>query len=500
MKRLNKKTTLINILASLLLQIITIISGFIIPKITLSYFGSDVNGLVSSISQFLNYITVVEGGLTGVIMANLYKPLYEKDSNKLSSIILTADKFYKKIGFIFIFYTIVLSVIYPLFFTKSFDYLYIQSLIIILSMTMLIQYMFSLTIRNLLVADNKLYIVSITQSVIIIFNIIFAYISIKIYPNIHIFKFISGALYIIQPLIFNKFYKRYYCIDNHANIDKELLKGRWDGFSINIAAFIHNGTDATVLTLFTNFSTVSVYGVYSLVSSGLKQLVVSISSGLNPMLGKAYAKGNALELKEKIDIYEYIIYFLVFYLFSIAALLITPFVMIYTKNITDTNYYQPLFGVLLLIAEGLYLIKFPHMNLAYSAKKFKETSKPAFVEALLNIVISLILVKKYGLIGVAIGTIVAMIYRMIFHVNMTSKITNLWKSIGFYKKLIIFSISSFIGIIICIFCIPSIEYNVLSWITHGLIYAVIFGVIYVLISLVFFKKEFDFLYNYIKKK
>ena len=38
-------------------------------------YGSDVNGLVSSITQFLGYIALVEGGVGGVIRAALYKPL-----------------------------------------------------------------------------------------------------------------------------------------------------------------------------------------------------------------------------------------------------------------------------------------------------------------------------------------------------------------------------------------------------------------------------------------
>lgn len=69
------KVTLINIISSLTLQVVTVISGFIIPKIILTNFGSSVNGLVSSLNQFLSYITLIEGGITGVVLANLYKPL-----------------------------------------------------------------------------------------------------------------------------------------------------------------------------------------------------------------------------------------------------------------------------------------------------------------------------------------------------------------------------------------------------------------------------------------
>ena len=66
-------------LSNILLQIVTIISAFIIPKLILMTFGSEVNGLVASLNQFLSYISLLEGGVNGVIMASLYKPLFKKE-------------------------------------------------------------------------------------------------------------------------------------------------------------------------------------------------------------------------------------------------------------------------------------------------------------------------------------------------------------------------------------------------------------------------------------
>lgn len=61
----------------------------------LKTFGSDVNGLVSSLNQFLSYISLIEGGLTGVVLASLYKPLEEKNYNKVSGIVKATNKFLK---------------------------------------------------------------------------------------------------------------------------------------------------------------------------------------------------------------------------------------------------------------------------------------------------------------------------------------------------------------------------------------------------------------------
>ena len=495
-----KKITLINIIANIILQLTNIVSWFIIPKIILSNFGSDVNGLVSSITQFLSYITLVEGGITGVVSASLYKPLIENNVKKISSIIKTSNIFYKKIGIIFILYCVLLAIIYPILFDINFSYFYVFSLVIILSLNLLIQYMFSITLKNLLNADKKCYVVSFVQTIILILGIILSYISIKIYPSIHLLKLLTGLLFILQPIIFNQYVKKNYNIDYTVNDDKELLNQRWNGFAINVAAFIHSCTDIAILTIFTNFSTVSIYSVYIIVTNGLKSIFNAISNAIVPTIGLAYASDNTEVLNKKMDVYELLTFNLVFYMFTLAGLLITPFVLIYTFGISDANYNQPIFGILLVISEGLYLIKFPHLNLSYTANKFKELTKPAFIEAGINIVISLVLVHKFGLIGVAIGTMCAMIYRMIYQVYFTKKLIKERNEIVFYKKLIIFTLFTLIGLILSNFMMIKSDINLFNWFINAIVYAFIFGILYLIADIIFFKKEMAMIKQYIFRR
>lgn len=495
-----KKITLINIIANIILQLTNIVSWFIIPKIILSNFGSDVNGLVSSITQFLSYITLVEGGITGVVSASLYKPLIENNVKKISSIIKTSNIFYKKIGIIFILYCVLLAIIYPILFDINFSYFYVFSLVIILSLNLLIQYMFSITLKNLLNADKKCYVVSFVQTIILILGIILSYISIKIYPSIHLLKLLTGLVFILQPIIFNQYVKKNYNIDCTVNEDKELLNQRWNGFAINVAAFIHNCTDIAILTIFTNFSTVSIYSVYIIVTNGLKSIFNAISNAIVPTIGLAYASDNTEVLNKKMDVYELLTFNLVFYMFTLAGLLITPFVLIYTFGISDANYNQPIFGILLVISEGLYLIKFPHLNLSYTANKFKELTKPAFIEAGINIVVSLVLVNKFGLIGVAIGTICAMIYRMIYQVYFTKKLIKERNEIVFYKKLVIFIVFTLIGLILSNFMMIKSDIDLFNWFINAIVCAFIFGILYLIADIIFFKKEMAMIKQYIFRR
>ena len=176
-----KQITLLNTISTVFVHFVVLLNGFIIPKLILDAFGSNVNGLVSSLTQFLNYIALAEGGITGVIIATLYKPLTTNDNDKMNSILVAARKFYKKIGLVFILYTMVLAIIYPLVFNTGFDYFYVATLTLILSISLIIQYMLSLTYKSLLTADKKIYIVSFTQAIIRIVEVILAFLAIKIY-------------------------------------------------------------------------------------------------------------------------------------------------------------------------------------------------------------------------------------------------------------------------------------------------------------------------------
>ena len=500
MKKIKNNITLLNTITSILLQIITIISGFVIPRLILKTFGSDVNGLVSSLNQFLNYIALIEGGITGVVMASLYKPLYKKDIERVSSIVQTTKKFYKKIALFFVSYTVILAIVYPLIFDTGFSFGYVSTLTIILSIKLFLQYMFSLSLKTLLNADKKVYIVSITQIALVIVDMLLFAIIIQFWKSIHVLKLISAGVYILQPVIFNYFVNKYFALDEKAEENKELLKNRWNGFAINIAAFIHGNTDVAVLTYFANLATVSVYSVYSLVTTGLKSIISAISTGITPSLGHLYAKGDMKELNEKFDLIEYMYFLIVFFFFSVGTVCITPFVLVYTKGIVDANYNQYLFGIILLLAEGIFTIRGPYVNLAYAANKFKEIRLCAYIEAFLNIVISIILVRSFGLIGVAIGTLISMMFRTFYQVWFLKKHILNRPLIKFIKKVLLFGLTAILGFIICVAVTNPIFAinNVYSWTLGACVTSFIYGILYISLCILMYKNETRYYFDYFK--
>ena len=86
--------------SQLLVQLVTAICGFIVPKLILERFGSELNGMVTSISQFLGIIALMESGFGGVAKTAFYKPLAAGDHRGISGVFNATEAFFHKVAFV----------------------------------------------------------------------------------------------------------------------------------------------------------------------------------------------------------------------------------------------------------------------------------------------------------------------------------------------------------------------------------------------------------------
>ena len=118
-----------NSVLGLCYQAILVIVGLILPKFFLNYYGSEVNGLISSITQFLAFINICDLGISAVVSAAYYKALADGDSYRISQIFVYSKRFFRVIGIILVVYIGALLVVYPKMINNSFDYWFTFALI-----------------------------------------------------------------------------------------------------------------------------------------------------------------------------------------------------------------------------------------------------------------------------------------------------------------------------------------------------------------------------------
>ena len=495
---MRSKKAVINIITTLGLQVIAIVYGFIVPKIIITSFGSSVNGLVSSITQFLAYISLLESGIGPVIKASLYKPIANKNKKEISDVLKASEKFFKTISFIFIIYLLILAFVYPLIVSSEFGYFYTLSLVIIISISTFAEYYFGMTYKLYLQAEQKTYIISIIQIVTYILSIIIIVILAKLNCSIHLIKLISGFIFVLRPILQCIYVKKKYQI-NIMLADKNYhLKNKWDGLAQHIASVIHNNTDITILTIFTNLVEVSVYSVYYLVIKGINSLMQSFAGGIDASFGDMIAKKEYDNLNRKFNIYEVFYFTIATIIYTCSIILIVPFVSVYTKKIVDANYIRPLFGTLLVLSEFLWAIRLPYSSITLAAGHFKETRKGAWIEAITNIVVSVILVFKYGIIGVVIGTLLAMLIRtveFVYHINKYILNRSAFESI---KKILVIIIEVLLIVFLSKY-LPKINVvSYLTWIEYALLVGLLAVIVVLSVNIIIYKKEFKEMINIIK--
>ena len=469
-------------IAGLLEEGIAVICGFILPRMILSYFGSDYNGIIASVTQFIGCIALLKSGIGMATKAALYEPLYNNDNKRISEIMAATTKFLRKVAFIFVLGIIIFACVYPMFVKESFDCGFTASLFLIISLGTFFQYYFGLSNQLLLEADQKYYIVSIITIVNIVFNTIISVICMKLGMSIHGMKLCSSVVYCSTPIALNYYVYKKYNLDKKVEPDWMSISKRWDAFGMQLANFINDNTDIIVATLFLNMKEVSVYTIYYLVINGIKKIIFRISKGVESALGNLKAEKNEIKLREIFKDFEFVLNGICTFVFSCLITLIVPFVGVYTKGVTDVNYTRYVFAFVACCAELFYCLRLAYTFMVQAVGAFSETKKYFYIEAIINIISSVILVKFMGLVGIVVGTLIAMIYRTyIFAYYVYNEILKI-SFTGFYKSIVITIGGVFTNGIIGMFIMSSVDVNnYLQWFGVALLVALVDLIITILI-------------------
>jgi O-antigen/teichoic acid export membrane protein len=450
MKMSRTKSFLYNSIATAFMQIVTMIVGFITPKIMLRYYGSEINGLVSSISQFIAYFNLVEAGLAGAAIYALYKPLADNNHKAINAVVSAAKRFYTQSGYIFITLTLGLAILYPTFVeTDVLSPMKVGLLVLVLGVSGALEFFTLAKYRVLLTADQKTYVISLASTLSIILNtllvVLFAHLrfSIVVLRTLVLFSVFFRSILLIVYVKNNYKYIDYREPPNNRALDK-----RWDALFLQILGTIHSGTPIVLATIFTNLKMVSVYSIFNMVMSGINGVLSIFISGLSSSFGEVLARQEQITLQKSYKEFEFAYYSLIAVVYSITMVTLMPFIRIYTRGITDMNYDLPLIGFLFVINGLLFSIKTPQGMLVISAGMYKETKYQTLIQGMIAVIGGIALAPKFGLTGILVSYILSNLYRdidLIFFIP--SNVTKLPVRESLYRILRMF-------IAIAIICIP----------------------------------------------
>lgn len=473
-----------------LYQVIIVISGFITVRVMLEYYGSEINGLVSSVAQFIAYFTLVEAGLSGAAIFALYKPLADRNYKKINSIIVAAKDFYIKSGYVFLLLTIGLALFYPLYLkTNAISPINMGFLVLILGANGVLDFFTLAKYRVLLAADQKTYVISLASLTHIIINTTIIVILGTMKVDIVLLRLIALVSIFTRTAILMIYRKNnYHFLDYKEKPDYDSLNKRWDAFYLQILGVIHKGGPIILLTVIVkDFRLISVFVVFNMVTAGINGVLGIFVSGLSASFGDVIAKKEVNVLQKAYSEFEFIYYGLITLIYSVTFITIMPFIRLYTHGIVDINYNLPIIGFLFVLNGLMFNLKTPQGMLVISAGLFKETKIQTTIQGVITIIVGISLVSFLGIAGVLIGSILSNLYRdidLLFFIPKNFTILSYKKSLNRILR-----IALGVLIIWVPFIFISVEpYSYINWSFIAMGISIYSLIVVVLINLIFEKK------------
>lgn len=495
---MKKKDFIYNIFTGLFGQLFVVTLGIVIPRIMITSYGSDVNGLLSTLTQIFTYLALLEAGIGQSARIALYKPIADKDNDSVAKAFVSANAFYRKVTLYYGLCVIILSTVLPLIIKSDIDYLTVFLVTFFEGFSGVLSFYFAQTQIILLNADGKGHI----NNIISLLNRIFAYLAKMILAflgyGIVLIQFVYFIITIGKVLFYNKYFNKHYSwLDKNLKPDYNILKDKKSYMLTEIAWTVFSSTDMIVLSMFVSTQLSSVYSIYNMIYGHLSMLLSVVGGSILYVLGQAYHE-NIKKYEIIHDSFNSVFIGTITILLSIAYLLTIPFVKLYTYGVTDVNYIQhelPLmFGLIQLLSWSRYTTG----NLTAISGYAKQTSIISVIEAIVNIVLSILLVNHFGIVGVTLATVIALPIKVLWCLYISDlKVLNR----SFKKSLGIFGVNYSYFFIIVYFS-RNINLNInnyMEFILVGFLLFIIIGPIGILINHLANKDCFNIIKNHLLK-
>ena len=478
-----------NLLSGLVYQVILIVISFLLPRLYLENFGSEVNGVLSTIKQIFVYMGLIEAGIGLATTQALYKPVAEKDHERSSAILSATNIFYVKTGVVYTAIVLLLASVYAFLIPTSIPPFELFAIILLTALPALFSYFIQAKYRILLEVDGRKYVITNSETVLQLLANLGKILVLLLTDSLVLIQLVYCILAIAQlGYIYIYARRRYTWLNLHATPDFEATSQRKSVLVHQISGMVFNNTDVLLLSVLCDFKVVSIYSIYNIFFSQVQTFITSIISGFSFALGQMF-QTNREKFIKVYNVYEMVYIMATFIIYTLMAVFLLPLIQIYTQGINDANYTNVylvlLFVIMNLLANG----KLPSNHVLEYSGKFKETRSHAIVEMIINIAVSVVSILIWGICGAIFGTIVALLYRgtiMIYYANKkvlgrgVFRTYKLWLINGavFALVMMVFFVDSFSG------------YSFIPLVIKGIIHSLWIVALYVAVNFVFCREEF----------
>ena len=402
------KSSILNMTAAWGGQMIALLVQLVSRVVFVQYLGSEYLGLSGLFSNILSMMSLVELGVGPAMTFSLYKPLAEKDIEKVKSLMRLYRITYQVIGGIVLLLGVLTIPIYPYLINGKPDIQYLDLIYFLFVFNTGVSYFYSYK-RALITSDQKRYIDTLTHYAFYVAYNVLQIIILIITQNYILFLACQVLATILENFALSKMADKMYPYLTEKNV-KSLPKQDLEIIKRNVGAMVFhklgtivvNSTDNILITKFIGLAVTGIYSNYTLVLNALKSIVTQIFKSIIASVGHL----NAVEGNQKINDVFYKTLFLNFWVYGFCSIclqcLFQPFISIWLGE----KYLLDEFTVMLLVLSFFFsgmrqaVLTFRDATATYYYDRYK----PVF-EAGVNLIVSIVLIKSMGIAGVFLGNI-----------------------------------------------------------------------------------------------
>ncbi len=479
----SKKSTLIA-LTAICSTLLNGLFGLVITKLIITTYGSDFNGLNSTASQFISMLLIIEGGFTLATNVALFKPLANSDYKSINKIMAATKVIFKKIGLYFLLIGIILSIGYAMVLKSD-----LPPMIIVLTLLMTVistsfNLFYATKYRILLQTEQREYILNIIKIGTLVLSQVLIIVVIFSHGHMLLVRFVTMIGAIINSLLIGYACKKYYSfIDFNVEPNFKAIKGTKDVFIQKFTGMIYSTMpivfiSATVGTLFA-----SVYFVYNSVFTLLKSIIYSLINAPRMGLGKLIAEKNKEYVLKVFIQYEFIVINVMLCLLTTAAVLIIPFISIYTKGINDFEYVDGYIAMLLILITFFEIIHIPSGNIINMSGNFKIARKIQSIASAVLIIFMIFGNLIFGFYGILIAVMITAIILAVLEIGYVHRIYFRNLSTNYFKILLPNVILAIIIVYFELMLLPVIK-GYLQFMFAGTILVGLNGTVFIIFNLI----------------
>ena len=418
-KRSRTEYSIMNMIAGLGGYALNTVLGFACRIVFTRYLAADYLGVNGLFTNILTMLSLAELGIGSAVVYALYKPLAERDEEKIAALVKLYGKAYSAVGVLIAVVGIALMPFLNVIIreqpniSESIYLLYLLNLFNTAS-----TYFFSYR-TSLIIADQRNYIVSVVNySVTIIQSILQMAVLYLTHNYLGYLLIQTAGTFIFNATVSLIVIKEYPYIRNKntRELSKEektsLFANVRDLMIYKISSLLVNSTDNILITFFKGLATTGIASNYTLLVNMLNALLGQVFNGLTASIGNH----NAMESDEnKYRMFSFMNY-MNFWIFGWAALGIVFCSSDLVRLCFGQNYVLP-FEIPLVMGINFFLVGM--MNAVWTYKHtmglFHYGRFLQIITGIINIIASLILGREFGLVGILFATILSRLFTSVWY-------------------------------------------------------------------------------------